>query len=97
MPANTSSQEQQHPQYAKDRQITTTLLNGADDDYNLAECARLRIRYQDFPGASDIRADLDKVLQVWGLTEDELFAKTRKIHQSPEVYSNVRARREDWS
>lgn len=97
MPVSPSSQEQQHPQYGKDRQITTTLLNGNADDYNLAECARLRIRYQDFPGASDIRADLDKALQIWGLTEEELFAKTRTIHQSPEVYSNVRARREDWS
>ena len=97
MATSASSQEQQHPQYAKDRQITTTLLNGGADDYNLAECARLRIRYQDFPGASDIRADLDKALQNWGLTEDDLFTKTRQIHQSPEVYSNVRARREDWS
>ena len=77
------------------------LIKAASDEYDwnvdLAECARLRIRYQDFPGASDIRTDLDKALQNWGMTEEELFSRTRQIHQSPEVYRNVRARREDWS
>jgi len=90
-------QEQQHPQYASDRQIATTLVQGQPDDYNLVECARLRIRYQDFPGANDIKTDLDTALKNWNLTEDQLFEKTRQIHQSPEVYRNVRARREDWS
>ncbi|NET50884.1 MAG: DUF3288 family protein [Merismopedia sp. SIO2A8] len=92
-----TAQEQQHPQYASDRQITNTLLKGEADDFNLAECARLRIRYQDFPGATDIHTDLDTVLKNWGLTEDELFARTRHIHRETEVYKNVRARREDWS
>ncbi len=89
--------EQQHPQYASDRQITSELLSRDATDYNLAECARLRIRYQDFPGAKDIQADLDTVLKNWDLTEAELFNKTRQIHQTTEVYKNVRARREDWS
>ena len=98
MTSNSSATpDQQHPQYATDRQIATALLNGEADDYNLAECARLRIRYTDFPGANDIKADLDNVLKKWGLTEQELFAKTRQIHQVTEVYKNVRARREDWS
>ncbi|NEQ98290.1 MAG: DUF3288 family protein [Cyanothece sp. SIO2G6] len=92
-----TKQAQQHPQYGSDRQITSALLKGEATDYNLAECARLRIRYQDFPGAQDIQTDLDTVLKNWGLTEVELFAKTREIHQTTEVYKNVRARREDWS
>jgi len=92
-----SQREQQHPQYGSDRQITTDLLNSEATDFNLAECARLRIRYQDFPGAKDIQTDLDAILKNWGLTEADLFAKTRQIHQTTEVYKNVRARRDDWS
>ncbi|MEB3358976.1 MAG: DUF3288 family protein [Synechococcales bacterium] len=92
-----SSKDQQHPQYKDDRAIATTLLNGEQNDYNLAELARLRIRYCGFPGARDIQADLDKILTRWGLTEAELFARTRDIHQSGQVYRNVNAKRDDWS
>ncbi|MGF1498197.1 MAG: DUF3288 family protein [Elainellaceae cyanobacterium] len=92
-----SSKDQQHPQYKDDRAIATTLLNGEQNDYNLAELARLRIRYGGFPGARDIQADLDKILTRWGLTEAELFARTQQIHQSGQVYRNVSAKRDDWS
>ncbi|MGK7892063.1 MAG: DUF3288 family protein [Leptolyngbyaceae cyanobacterium] len=97
MSASKSQSEQAHPQYGRDRQITSELLQGEATEFNLAECARLRIRYQDFPGANDIQTDLDTVLKNWGLTEAELYTKTRQIHQTTEVYKNVRARREDWS
>ena len=39
----------------------------------MAEVARLRIRYRNFPGARDIQRDLDVILQQWDMTEDELF------------------------
>ena len=72
------SKEQQHPQYSRDRPLLESLLVGEASDYNLAELARLKIRYHNFPGARDIQQGLDEVLQKWGITETELFEKTRK-------------------
>jgi len=86
-----------HPQYKKDREAVTGLLNGEATDFNLIELARLRIRYDGFPGAHDIRRDLDKALANWSLTEDELMAKTREIHQTEMLYKAQRTKKEDWS
>lgn len=95
---NSTSKEQQHPQYIADRQIVNALLAGEPDDYSLAELARLIMRYQGFPGAYDIQADLKKVMNRWKYTEDALFEKTRSIHQTGGVYRNVNGRGgEDWS
>lgn len=95
--ADSNLQDQQHPQWAGDRRIVDSLLAGEATDFNLAELARLRIRYQGFPGAKDIQQDLDKVLNRWQLTEDELFAKTRPLHQEQYVYHTKDSRQEDWS
>lgn len=89
--------DQQHPQWSRDRQVADRLLREDADDLNLAELARLKIRYQGFPGGRDIQKDLDKVMQRWSLTEAELFAKTREIHNSQQIY-NVRSnKKEDWT
>lgn len=90
--------DQQHPLYNRDRPLIESLLNQEATSYNLAELARLRIRYQGFPGARDIQQDLDKVMQQWGLTEAELFEKTRAIHNVGGIYKS-RAKREeqDWN
>lgn len=90
-------QDQQHPQYKSDRQVVSQILGGEATDYNLVELARLIIRYQGFPGARDIQADLQKALNRWQLTEQELFAKTRAIHHQGEVYRGLSRGREDWS
>lgn len=93
-----AGKEQQHPQYSSDRQIVNTLLASDASDYNLAELARLKMRYQGFPGAYDLQADLDKVLSRWKLTEENLFEKTRALHQGGDIYRNVSGRGgEDWS
>jgi hypothetical protein len=89
--------DQQHPLWGIDRQIVDTLLVNEPTDYYLAELARLRIRYRSFPGARDIQADLDKVLEQWNLSEEALFAKTRQIHQLAQVYKGRGSQREDWS
>jgi hypothetical protein len=89
--------DQQHPQYKTDRQVVSQLLAGEATDYNLAELARLITRYEGFPGARDIQADLKKALNRWQLSEDELFEKTRAIHQQSEVYKGLGRGREDWS
>ncbi|NJN02931.1 MAG: DUF3288 family protein [Leptolyngbyaceae cyanobacterium SL_1_1] len=91
------SKDQQHPQYKSERQLVNQLLSGEPTDLNLAELARLRIRFMSFPGARDIQADLDKVLQQWQLTEANLFEKTRQIHQTQNVYRGRGSGREDWS
>ncbi|MGB8702880.1 MAG: DUF3288 family protein [Thermosynechococcaceae cyanobacterium] len=91
------SQDQQHPQWQSDRQVVNQLLAGEPNDYNLAELARLTIRYQGFPGGRDIQSDLQKVLQRWNLTEAMLYEKTRDIHQRAQVYTVRSNKREDWN
>jgi hypothetical protein len=90
--------EQQHPLWSRDRKVVDELLNGEPTEYNLAELARLKIRYRGFPGARDIQGDLEQVLQQWGFTEETLFAKTRELHNSRQIYK-VRGNKneEDWS
>jgi Protein of unknown function (DUF3288) len=90
--------EQAHPQYKTDREQVNALLNAEATDLNLAELARLIIRYAGFPGARDIQADLQKALANWALTEEALFIKTREIHQTQSIYKASRTKGgEDWS
>ena len=37
------------------------------------------MRYAGFPGAADIRDDLERVLRLWGLDVEGLHARTRAI------------------
>ncbi len=91
---------QKHPQEKCDRPIVDRLLQGDPNDENLADLARLRIRYRNFPGAKDIQRDLELILQKWGFKEkeEELYAKTRQIH-STKLYQRMRQGEEvqDWS
>jgi len=97
MSANLENKDQQHPLYKRDRAIVDHLQTDSASDYNLAELARLRIRYRGFPGARDIQSDLDTVMQRWGLTEDTLYEKTRQIHATSSMYQNAARDEEDWS
>ncbi len=92
-----TTKDQQHPQYKIDRQVVNQLIAGEATNYNLVELARLMTRYEGFPGARDIQTDLKKAMARWGLTEAELFEKTRAIHQQGEVYKGLGRGREDWS
>lgn len=90
--------DQQHPLYNRDRPLIDILLAQDATDYNLSELARMRVRYQGFPGARDIQTNLDQVLQRWGLTEAELFAKTRQIHNQGGIYkSRGKKEEQDWN
>jgi hypothetical protein len=89
--------DQQHPLWHSDRLIVNTLLEGQPTEYNLAELARLRIRYRGFPGAHDIQTDLDQALQQWSMTEEQLFGRVRQIHDTTQVYKGRSSGREDWS
>jgi len=89
--------QQQHPQYRIDRQTVDQLMAADPSDTNLVELARLLIRYKGFPGAQDIQQDLWATLQRWGLTEAQLYDKTRSLHQQGLGYRNVGREGEDWS
>lgn len=91
--------DQKHPRELRDRQEINRILLEGRSDYNLAEVARLRIRYQNFPGAKEIQADLDKIIANWGLTEEGLYDLTRKLHSQGAVYKPRTSGEEqqDWS
>ncbi|NEO81581.1 DUF3288 family protein [Moorena sp. SIO4G3] len=93
------NQDQQHPQEKRDREIVNRLLQQQPNEYNLAELARLRIRYDSFPGARAIQRDLDVLLQRWQLTEQQLFEKTLQIHQEGLAYrrDNSSGSQDDWT
>jgi hypothetical protein len=95
-PNHSAQKEQQHPQQYRDRQIADRLLQEEASPYNLAELARLKIRYTGFPGSRDIQTDLEKVLQKWQLTEDRLFENTRQLHATGQIYTVHCGKREDW-
>ena len=89
--------DQTHPQERKDRIVVNKLLQGDVNNENLCDLARLRIRYQNFPGAREIQRDLNLILQKWILTEEELFEKTREIYTKKQIYKNQNDNEEDWS
>ena len=74
------SQEQNHPLYAADRDhIDRLLAKVVPQTEDLVDLARLLIRYEGFQGAEDVKADMIKILKLWGLTQEALNAKTRNI------------------
>ena len=89
--------DQKHPLAHIDRAIVQQIFVEGKTDYNMAEVARLKIRYLNFPGARDIQRDLGVILQEWDLTEDELFSCVRVLHSQGKVYRKVADDNEDWS
>lgn len=72
--------EQSHPLQALDREVVNRLLAAAEpEDGHLVDAARLLMRYEGFPGASELRADLERVLRLWKLDRDSLHRRTRAI------------------
>lgn len=99
-PTNADSRpNQRHPQARTDSLVVQQILTGDRTDLNLAELARLRVRYRGFPGAYDIQENLDQALERWHLTEEELFQQARAIHASQQVYKARTNKKdeEDWS
>ena len=95
------NKDQNHPQEKSDRVLVDRLLEIPTNptDYQLTELARLRIRYSRFPGAREIQQKLERILQQWNLTEDELFELTRQIHSQGHVYKQPKSVEtpDDWS
>lgn len=95
-----SQLDQRHPQESRDQRIVATIQqDGELSDYNKVELARLLIRYQNFPGARQIQMELQGLLTQHQLTEAELFAQTRAIHATGQIYRRSKGGDEpqDWS
>ena len=73
-------ESQNHPLYSTDRENLDRLM-GIDSpgSIDFVELARLLIRYQDFKGADDLNADMEKLLKKWDLNRFKLEEITRKI------------------
>lgn len=80
-PAAAMSDEQVHPLYRTDRDTVDGLLAHPGDPgpEQLTRAAMLLIRYQDFPGAQDIKDDLERCLTLWSLQHEELNQRCREI------------------
>ena len=75
---------QTHPLYATDRDQVDALLGhqGEPGPDQLTTAARLVMRYRDFPGADDIKDDIQKAVRAWGLDLDSLNVRCREIWMS---------------
>ena len=72
--------EQIHPLHDSDKEIVDSLITKENpDDFDLINLARLIKRYQNFIGEKDLKADLEKILKFWKISEESLFSKTRII------------------
>ena len=72
--------DQSHPLHAIDRQVIDQLLAATTpSEEHLVDAARLLHRYQGFPGASDLKDDLERVLRLWGLDQNALRDRTRAL------------------
>lgn len=72
--------EQSHPLHAIDREVVDRLLAAEPPaDQDLVDAARLLMRYDGFPGAADLRDDLERALRHWGLDRSQLQHRTRAI------------------
>ena len=74
------SNEQTHPLHVTDKNIIDSLIiKEKPEDLDLINLARLLNRYTNFPGESEIKNDLEKILKFWKINKDELFSKTKDI------------------
>ena len=74
------SNEQTHPLHAIDKKIIDSLITKEKpDDLDLINLARLINRYTNFPGEIEIKNDMEKILNFWKITKNQLFLKTKNI------------------
>ena len=74
------SSEQTHPLNATDKKIIDSLITkDKPEDFDLINLARLINRYDNFPGETEIKEDIDKTLKFWNITQDMLFSMTKKL------------------
>jgi len=74
------SNEQTHPLHAIDKNIIDSLITKEKpEDLDYINLARLINRYTNFPGENEIKNDIEKILNFWKITKNELFLNTKDI------------------
>jgi hypothetical protein len=74
------SNEQTHPLHSTDKKIIDSLITKEKpEDIDYINLARLINRYNNFPGETEIKNDIEKILKFWKITKNELFSITKEI------------------
>ena len=74
------SNEQTHPLHTTDKIIIDSLISKEEpEDLDFINLARLINRYSNFPGEFEIKNDIEKILNFWNISKNELFSKTKVI------------------
>ena len=74
------SNEQTHPLHISDKTIIDSLITKKEpEDLDFINLARLINRYTNFPGEFEIKNDIEKILNFWNISKNELFSKTKFI------------------
>ena len=74
------SNEQTHPLHLTDKKIIDSLITKEKpEDLDLINLARLMNRYSNFHGEVEIKNDIEKILNFWKISKNELFLKTKII------------------
>ena len=74
------SNEQTHPLHSKDKNIIDSLITiEKPENLDFINLARLINRYNNFYGEVEIKNDIEKILNFWKITKNELFFKTKNI------------------
>ena len=74
------SNSQTHPLHETDKNIIDSLITRKiPEDLDYINLARLINRYSNFPGEVEIKNDIEKILNFWNITKNDLFIKTRDI------------------
>ena len=84
------SNEQTHPLHAIDKTTIDSLITKKiPEDLDYINLARLINRYTNFPGEIEIKNDIEKILNFWKITKNELFSKTKNIWSNSFKPSNT--------
>ena len=74
------SNEQTHPLHATDKNIIDSLITKVQpEELDYINLARLINRYTNFPGETEIKNDIEKILKFWKISKNDLFSITKNI------------------
>ena len=72
--------EQTHPLHETDKNTIDSLITKkTPEDLDYINLARLINRYSNFHGEIELKNDIEKILNFWNITKNELFIKTKTI------------------
>ena len=74
--------EQTHPLHETDKNIIDSLITKKNpEDLDYINLARLINRYTNFPGETDMKNDIEKILKFWKITKMNFFQKQKIFGQ----------------